>query len=101
MTKTHWDKTKAWTLTAALLTIAVVLLVQFRAERTIPINCSYLDPITVDYLAFIAGFFLIFEGIYRLHEHKYAPLSKQFTRILRIAFGCSIVTLHILQFLHK
>lgn len=101
MTKTHWDKTKAWTLAASLITIAVVLVVQFRAERTIPINCSYLDPITVDYLAFAAALFLIIEGFYRLHEHKYAPVSKQLTRIVRIAFGCAIATLHIMHFVHK
>lgn len=101
MTKTHWDKTKAWAITVALLTVALILIVQFRAERTIPINCSYLDPVTVDFLAFAAALFLIVEGFYRLHEHKYAPVSKQLTRIIRIAFGCSIATLHIMQFLHK
>lgn len=102
MAFTHWEKTKAFTFSLAVFTIGAVLAVQLYADDKLgPINCSYLDPVTVDFLAFVAALFLIIEGIYRLHEHKYATLSKQFTRSIRIAFGCAIVTLHVMQFLHK
>ncbi|MFA5856538.1 MAG: hypothetical protein WC867_04220 [Candidatus Pacearchaeota archaeon] len=63
--------------------------------------CSYLDPIIIDILAFIAGLFLIIEGFYEIHRYKESKLTNQTTRIIRIAFGCAIVTLHIMQFLHK
>lgn len=102
MAFTHWEKTIIFTIALAAITVIAILFVQLRADGLIgPINCSYLDPVTVDFLAFAAALFLIIEGIYRLHEHKAFPLNKQLTRSIRIAFGCAIVTLHIMQFLHK
>ena len=41
------------------------------------------------------------EGIYRIVEHKFANLKKQLTRIIRIAFGFGILTVHIIQLTHK
>ena len=64
-------------------------------------NCSYFDPVTVDFLAFFIAIFLIVEGIYRISEHKNMSIKNQFTRSLRIAFGCAILTTHIVQFIHK
>jgi predicted ferric reductase len=33
-------------------------------------KCSYLDPIIVDILAFLAAIFLILEGIYSIYKNK-------------------------------
>jgi len=84
----------------SLGTSVLAFLVQRNAHQQVP-RCSYLDPVTIDILAFLAGVFLIIEGFYRIWEHKKDPLQKQFTRTLRIAFGCAIITLHIMQVLHK
>ena len=35
------------------------------------------------------------------HENPNYSLKKQITVIIRIAFGCAIITLHIIQFIHK
>jgi divalent metal cation (Fe/Co/Zn/Cd) transporter len=75
-------------------------LVQSRAETDLP-PCSYLDPIAVDILAFLAALFLIVEGFYRIYEHRDDRFVRQLTRAIRVAFGCSIVTLHVMQYLHK
>lgn len=83
------------------VTVFTSLSVQLRGETKIDNRCSYLDPISVDILAFLVGLFLVFEGMYKMYNEKYAPLKKQLTRSLRVAFGCAILTLHILQFMHK
>ncbi|MBN2483303.1 MAG: hypothetical protein JXD21_03775 [Candidatus Omnitrophica bacterium] len=64
-------------------------------------SCSYLDPILVDITAFIAGIFLISEGIYKLLQHRETRCLFQFTRCLRVWLGVSITVIHILQFIHK
>ncbi|MEN9626576.1 MAG: hypothetical protein RL557_904 [archaeon] len=64
-------------------------------------GCSYLDPITIDLLAFIAGLFLVVEGFARIIENKDALLKQQFSRMVRVAGGFAIMTLHVMQFLHK
>lgn len=102
MTYTHWEKTKFFTFFLSLLTVIIVLFVQLRADA-IPtrVNCSYFDPITIDLLAFAVSLFLVIEGIYRLHEHKQASFSRQFTRVVRVVTGAAIFSLHVFQFLHK
>lgn len=81
-------------------TSLLAFLVQRNAHQQVP-RCSYLDPVTIDVLAFLAGVFLIIEGLYRIIEHKKEPLRKQLTRALRIALGCAILTLHAMQVVHK
>jgi len=93
-------KTLIFTLVLSLVVIVVAFFVQLKAQIELT-NCSYLDPITVDILAFSAGLFLVIEGICRLLEHKSATLKRQFTRSIRIALGLAILTLHVMQFIHK
>lgn len=96
----HITKTILFTSILSAITIITAFLVQKQGEETIS-RCSYLDPITVDILAFLAAVFLVVEGIYRIDEHTNAPLRNQMTRAIRIAFGCAIITLHVMQFIHK
>ena len=95
LTKTLW-----MTALLCLATILIVTVVQLRADQTLT-PCSYLDPVVIDYLAFSAAVFLVVEGLYRIYEHANRQPLHQLTRSLRIAFGCAIITLHILQFMHK
>ncbi len=94
------EKTWLFTGLLSLATIITAAIVQLRGEKGLSL-CSYLDPIIVDVLAFASALFLIIEGSYRIMEHSHAPLKLQFTRSIRIAFGFAILTLHIMQFLHK
>jgi len=69
--------------------------------KTSSVDCTYLDPIITDVLAFIAAIFLIVDGFWRILENPSSLFKRQLTRIVRILFGCAIVTIHILQVMHK
>lgn len=100
MNMNNLTKTLVVTGVVCLVVILGVLYVQLHGQSVVQ-GCSYLDPITIDLLAFFAALFLFVEGIARIVEHPHASLTRQLTRIIRIAFGCAIMTLHILQFIHK
>ena len=97
----NYTKIKLYTFTFCILVIIVALFVQLKGQSFLSKGCSYLDPVTIDLLAFGVAVFLVIEGIYRINEHKNMGLKKQFTRIVRVGIGCAIITLHVLQFLHK
>ncbi|MDD4761880.1 MAG: hypothetical protein PHZ25_02575 [Candidatus Pacebacteria bacterium] len=94
-------KTTLFTAGLSFLTVALAIFMQLRAEESLSLKCSYLDPIGIDILAFLAALFLAGEGMIRIYEHKNYFLSKQITRAIRVAFGCAIMTLHIMQFWYK
>jgi len=96
-----YTKTKLFTAGLCLVVIIVALTVQLRGQSFIQGGCSYLDPIIVDLLAFAVAIFLVIEGTYRLSEHKNMGLKRQLTRSIRIAIGCAIITIHVLQFFAK
>ncbi|MCK5149547.1 hypothetical protein KAJ87_01325 [Candidatus Pacearchaeota archaeon] len=98
---TSFTKTKIFTGILCLLVIIIVMSVQLIGQESVNSGCSYLDPITMDLLAFSIAIFLIIEGVYRISEHKNMGIKKQLTRSIRIAIGCGIMTIHILQFLAK
>ncbi|MEK6849250.1 MAG: hypothetical protein AABY01_01620 [Nanoarchaeota archaeon] len=93
-------KTTLLAIVICAATILTATYVQLSAHGILP-PCSYLDPPIVDYLAFSAGLFLLIEGAYSINKNKNIATNHQLARIMRIAFGCAIVTLHTLQFLHK
>ncbi|MBW3004196.1 hypothetical protein KY328_03560 [Candidatus Woesearchaeota archaeon] len=67
-----------------------------------PVNgCSYLDPITVDIFAILFSLFLIIEGVYKIIKDIDKPFWSNFTRFVRISLGFAVLTIHILQFVHK
>ncbi len=76
------------------------MLIQLNAQSKIEL-CSYLDPIVIDIFALIFGLFLVIEGLAGIYEHPSASSKRQFTRIVRVAMGFAILTLHIMQFVHK
>ena len=83
------------------IVISASAIIQLTGQNKITFACSYLDPIIIDILALSAALFLVIEGFARILEHPKASLSNQVTRIIRIAFGFAILTLHIIQILHK
>jgi len=64
-------------------------------------GCSYLDPITIDVVAFLAGVFLMIESLVDIFKHKDSLIHSQLTRCFRLCFGTSIVVIHVMQFIHK
>ena len=98
---TNYTKTRLFTIILCLIVITVALVVQLTGQNFTKGGCSYLDPITIDLLAFIVAIFLVIEGVCRMSEHKNMGIKKQLTRSVRIAIGCAIITIHVLQFFHK
>ncbi|MCM8812383.1 MAG: hypothetical protein NC924_00415 [Candidatus Omnitrophica bacterium] len=79
---------------------ACAYMIQSQANKTV--QCaSYLDPITIDIVAFLIGFFLSGEALAEIFRQKDLPPRRQFLRCIRVAIGVSIITIHVMQFLHK
>ena len=98
---TNYTKTRIFTGILCLIVIIAALTVQLTGQNFAKGGCSYLDPITIDLLAFFVAIFLVVEGVCRISEHKNMGIKRQFTRSVRIAIGCAIITIHVLQFFHK
>jgi hypothetical protein len=94
-------KTIILTVILCLIIIVFVSYIQLHGQSKITSRCSYLDPITIDLLAFVAALFLFFEGLVKIFKHPNATVRSQLTRIFRVTFGCAIMTLHIIQFFYK
>ena len=93
-------KTLLTTFISSFLAVILATSVQLNGQRSTN-GCSYLDPILIDILAFLASIFLIVEGLARIYEHPNATIKRQLTRIIRIMAGFGILALHIIQFIHK
>jgi membrane protease YdiL (CAAX protease family) len=89
------------TLGIIIIVILIAFLTQYYGEDKLNQQCSYLDPIMIDFLAFIVAIFLIIEGFYKIFKNKQQGYKKQILRIIRIGIGFAILTLHTMQFLHK
>ena len=97
----NFHKTILFTALLSLVSMILASIVQLYGESTLSVKCGYLDPVTIDLLAFSAALFLVIEGAYRIYEHEHAGLRTQFTRSVRVALGLTILTLHVIQFFHK
>ena len=94
-------KTLIFTSILSLLSILSALFIQLKGKSPVLSACSYLDPITIDLFAFLIALFLVIEGFARIFEHPNASLKRQSTRMIRIAIGFAIITIHVLQFFAK
>ncbi len=95
------QRTLIFTIFFCVLATSIIVWIQLYGESKIVSKCSYLDPMTIDFLAFLAAVFLVIEGFARILEHPNASMKRQTTRIVRIVFGCTIIAIHVIQFLHK
>ena len=96
----NFHKTLIFTFLLSL--VSVIFFISIQTDGQDGLNgCSYLDPIIIDVFAFSASIFLIMEGLIRIYEHENASIKRQFTRVIRIAAGFSILSLHIMQFMYK
>ena len=93
---------KTYALTTALSIIAIIIASIAQIFQTVYLRgYPYLNPFIIHLLAFFGGTFLIFEGIYRIHQHKRESMKRQLTRSIRIALGFAIITIHIVQITFK
>lgn len=54
---------------------------------------------TIDWFAFLAGIYLVVEGIYKILKYKAPFFPSQFLRFLRVVIGACVFTIHLLQFM--
>ena len=95
-------KTLIFTLILCFIAIVSSLFIQIKGKNVIEkVVCSYLDPVTIDMMAFLVALFLIVEGFARIYENPKNKFHTQFTRSLRISIGFAILTIHVMQFIHK
>ena len=90
-----------FTISVSVIVAILINLVQYYGASKITQNCSYLDPITIDLLAFVAGIFLVVEGYYKIIIDNNRTIKNNLTRVIRITAGTTIFILHIVQFIHK
>ena len=94
------QKTLIFAFSLSAVSASYAASIQLTANKSVS-SCSYLDPITIDIVALSAGIFLIIESLVDIFHHPDSFISKQLTRCVRMAFGSAIVSIHILQFIHK
>lgn len=57
-----------------------------------------IGPLMADYWAFMAGIFLVSEGVWRISRSVENLISIQICRMFRISAGISLLVIHTLQF---
>lgn len=97
---TNLFRTLSVTILLSLGCIAIAFTIQNQANLSVN-SCSYLDPISVDIFATIFAIFLICEGFWDILRYKDYVLKRQFTKSIRVGLGFAILTIHIMQFIHK
>ncbi|MFH1837657.1 MAG: hypothetical protein ABH862_06060 [Candidatus Omnitrophota bacterium] len=53
---------------------------------------------TIDWFAFLAGIFLMVEGLYKFFTFPSPLLRDQIMRMFRVIIGTCVFTIHLLQF---
>ena len=60
---------------------------------------SSFAEVTIDWFAFLAGIFLIVEGLYKIFTSKVPAIKDQILRSIRVVIGTCVFTIHLLQFM--
>ncbi|MFA5855888.1 MAG: hypothetical protein WC867_00895 [Candidatus Pacearchaeota archaeon] len=95
-------KTLRLTLWLCIFFPFLITVIQLNGNNEDKMNrCNSQDPIIVDILSFIVAIFLTVEGFCRIIEHPNATLKRQFTRIIRVGFGFTIFSLHMIHSINK
>ena len=83
--------------------IGNIVIIAIALILTFVVCCWVFDTtfaeVTIDWFAFLAGIFLIVEGIWKMLKSKEAFFPNQFFRVLRIIIGTNVFTIHLLQFM--
>mgnify|MGYP006871775722 CR=1 FL=1 len=95
------SKTLFFTIALSAISSISAFYIQSTGKGAVSPGCSYLDPVTIDILAFLVALFLVAEGIFKIFINSNASLKSQLTRAIRVAIGLAIITIHIMQFLYK
>ncbi|MBF0216492.1 MAG: hypothetical protein HQL30_05810 [Candidatus Omnitrophica bacterium] len=85
--------------------IILILTILTIGALTFSVTCRVFDSsfadATIDWFAFLAGIFLITEGLFKMLTDRKKILSNQLLRLFRIMIGTCVFTIHLLQFMRK
>ncbi|MBD3379508.1 MAG: hypothetical protein GF408_03490 [Candidatus Omnitrophica bacterium] len=80
-----------------------VLLLFLLLVTTFSVTCFVFESpfaeATIDWFAFLAGIFLMSEGLYKIITRKDGFFPEQFLRAVRAVIGMCVFTIHLLQFM--
>jgi hypothetical protein len=79
--------------------VGVAVLITLTFVATCGVFDSGFAEATIDWFAFLAGIFLIVEGLYRIFSTKDAFFPDQMLRTFRVIIGTCVFTIHLLQFM--
>ncbi|MFH1305235.1 MAG: hypothetical protein ABIH74_02390 [Candidatus Omnitrophota bacterium] len=83
----------------SLTIVALAILITAAWVATCGIFDSPFAEVTIDWLAFLAGIFLVVEGIYKMLRSKVLFSTDQLLRAFRVVIGTCVFTIHLLQFM--
>ncbi len=83
----------------SLTIVVLAILIATAWIATCGIFDSPFAEIAIDWLAFLAGIFLIVEGIYKMLRSKVVFSTDQLLRAFRVVIGTCVFTIHVLQFM--
>jgi predicted phage tail protein len=79
------------------LTILAICVVTFSVTCRV-FDSSFAEA-TIDWFAFLAGIFLIIEGLFKMLTDRDKTLTNQLLRLFRVIIGTCVFTIHLLQFM--
>ena len=82
-----------------LFTIIFVFLIALTGYVTWKVFGSNFAEVTIDWFAFLAGIYLVIEGIYSIVRYKAPIFPTQLRRATRVIIGTCVFTIHLLQFM--
>jgi hypothetical protein len=79
--------------------IALLIIMTAAAAATCQLFDTFTAELIIDWVAFIAGIFLVAEGLYKIFSSKNPLLRDQILRAIRVLIGTCVFTIHLLQFM--
>ncbi|MFH1665015.1 MAG: hypothetical protein ABIA77_02590, partial [Candidatus Omnitrophota bacterium] len=79
--------------------ITLTLLILITLAVTWQVFDSRFAEVTIDWFAFLAGIFLIVDGVNKILHSPFQSFQDQFLRSFRVVIGTCVFTIHLLQFM--
>lgn len=81
------------------LAVALAVLITIALSATCELFDTRLAELTIDWFSFLAGGFLVIEGLYKIFSSEKPLLRDQVFRTFRVIIGTTVFTIHLLQFM--
>ena len=79
--------------------VIIPILITLTAYCAYKVYNAQHSEIIIDYVAFLGGIFLAIEATYKILRSKESVWPEQSSRLLRLAIGTCVFSIHTLQFM--